>query len=110
VLQVIGALFTVACLSAGQLLFKQASADVQFSLSGLLHPKLLVAIVIYGIATLAWVFTLRNVNLTVAYPLTALAFITVPIAAHYVLGEPLRANLLIGAGLIIAGVYISSFS
>ena len=58
-------------------------------------------------ATVLWVYVLRTVPLSAAYALFALAFVIVPLLAHFVLGEPLTANVLVGGVVIVAGILIA---
>jgi multidrug transporter EmrE-like cation transporter len=100
-------------ISAGQILFKLASASIpvaldmnawlQFSL----NKYFIAALVIYGIATIGWIIALKRVELFIAYPFMALAFIIVPCASYYILGEPLTSRAFVGASLIVAGLVIS---
>ena len=110
---VILVLVCVALLAAGQLLFKLAAA--QWSVDGLswstlrslFSPVFLLALAIYAVATVLWVFALRTLPLTVAFPLYALTFVIVPLLAHWFGGEPLKLNTLVGGGVIVAGVLIA---
>jgi drug/metabolite transporter (DMT)-like permease len=101
----------VLALSIGQVLFKLAARGLDGSDSLLrqvvFNPYLIAALVVYALATGMWVALLRQVPLHVAYPFVALAFVLVPLMAHWVLGEPLRWQTLAGAGVIFVGVWIS---
>jgi len=107
------AFFTVLTLSIGQILFKQASAKLNIIEYGLLrstlcNTHLVAAIFIYGVATFAWLLVIKDIPLSIAYPFAALAFVIVPVLAHFFLDESLSINSLVGAALIVIGVYISS--
>lgn len=105
-------LLTVLGLSAGQVLFKLASARLIFTPSGLLQsivePKLIAALLVYFVATGMWLYVLKQLPLRVAYPYVALAFVFVPVLAFFLLGEKLHWNTFLGAAFIFAGVWISS--
>ncbi len=113
----LGNLFLIlACvlgISAGQILFKLASVAIPDGpgISGWLqfamNKYFLAALVIYGSATILWILALKRVELFIAYPFMALAFIIVPCASYYFLGEPLTGKTLVGAALIIAGLIVS---
>lgn len=110
--QVLFTLLTVLMLSIGQVLFKYASGKIDIDGKGMLvgiliSPAFLIAIVVYGVATLSWLLVLRSSPLRLAYPFAAVAFILVPVLASIFLGEELRLNTFIGAAIIIFGVYIS---
>ena len=104
--------FTVLLLSIGQILFKYAANKMDVQEKGLfegllLNPSFITAIFVYGVATISWMLVLRITPLNVVYPFGALAFIIVPVLAHYFLGESLKWTTLAGAVVIIFGVYIS---
>lgn len=104
----------VSVLAIGQLLFKLVGlriADGGFGV--LLHDMrgaslFVAALVLYGIATIAWIWALRQVPLSTAYMFMSLGFVMVPIMANYVLGEPLSIRFAIGAAMIIAGILVSA--
>lgn len=106
-------LLTVIALSAGQILFKMAASELEFSLSGfvasLLNARLIAALVVYFFATVMWLLVLKATPLRVAYPFAALAFFVVPILAHFLLGESINWNTFAGAGLIAIGVCVSVY-
>jgi undecaprenyl phosphate-alpha-L-ara4N flippase subunit ArnE len=68
---------------------------------------MIAALVLYGFATLLWVYVLRTVPLSSAYAMFSLAFVVVPVVAHFVLGEPLSVNALVGGAIIVVGVVIA---
>ncbi len=109
-------LLILACvlgISAGQILFKLASSSIPVNLDTTAwlnfaaNKYFLAALVIYGAATILWILALKRVDLFVAYPFMALAFVIVPCASYYFLGEPLTSRTFIGAALIISGLIIS---
>jgi drug/metabolite transporter (DMT)-like permease len=106
-------LLCVALIAAGQLLFKVAAAQWRldgWSLAtarGFLSPAMLLALALYALATVLWVLVLRTVPLSVAFPLYALVFLMVPVAAQVFLGEPLTLNTLIGGAIIVIGVFVA---
>ncbi len=106
-----GLLLTPLLISAGQILFKLTSAragaaDAAGLIALLAEPYLIAALAIYGIGTIIWVYVLKSVPLTVAYPFMALTFCAVPVLAWGLLGETLSLRYVIGAALIIAGLLV----
>ena len=103
----------VVGIAVGQLLFKKA-ATFHNEHTGLiaiaLNYWLLAALTIYGVATLAWIWTLKQVPLYVAYPFMGLAFVIVPVLAHFFLDEPITWKTVIGGLLILGGIVLSSSS
>jgi drug/metabolite transporter (DMT)-like permease len=106
-------ILTVLALSVGQILFKIAASNFEFSATGfvgsLLNMKLIIALIVYFFATIMWLFVLKGTPLRIAYPFVALAFFVVPILAHFLLGEKINWNTFAGAGLIAVGVWISAY-
>jgi drug/metabolite transporter (DMT)-like permease len=107
-------LLTLVCvigIAIGQILFKQAARSL-IPGDGLIamatNAWLLFAFLLYGGATLLWVYILRTTPLALAYSLFALAFVIVPILSAVFLGEPLRLSYFIGGALIVSGVFIST--
>ncbi len=102
--------FCVAMVAAGQIFFKLTATRSLGTAVTLaeqwLNWPLLVAMLIYGVATVLWVWVLRFIPLNVAYPVYALAFVIVPIASYFVFREPLGWHHAIGGTLILTGVLV----
>lgn len=102
---------TVLALSVGQILFKLAARGLAgtepliYQILG--NHYLWIALAVYGIATAFWIGLLRQIPLHIAYPFVALAFLFVPILGFWFLHEPLRWQSLLGALVIVVGVWIS---
>jgi drug/metabolite transporter (DMT)-like permease len=108
------AIFTTILLSIGQVLFKLSASHISFTFKYLFfgflsNTKLILAILIYGVATAAWVVVLKQLPLNKAYPFAALAFFIVPIFSYIILGEPIATKTILGAFFIFAGVCISNW-
>lgn len=106
--------FCVCALAAGQIIFKIVSGRVD-TLTDILTDRntffiFASAATLYGASTLAWIVALRSIPLSQAYLFMALGFVIVPVAAHFVFGEPLRPQLLLGALLVCVGVWVASTS
>ncbi len=97
-------------MSAGQLLFKAGSNDIHYdniyslAKSILSSPAVLAAIMLYALTILLWIFALKLLPLSIAYSITAIAFIVTPIFAHTIFQESYSANTLIGSLLIATGI------
>ena len=100
----------VAAISSGQLLFKKAAQTIDPSagwIVSVLNGWLVSALLLYGGATLLWIYILRTAPLALAYPLFALGFLIVPVLSWMLLGEPLRPMTLAGGAIILVGVVIA---
>ena len=104
-------LITVVSLAVGQVLFKMAVGALSFQpgwqLTTLLQPKLALAFVVFALSTILWLAVLRITPLKVAYPFVGLAFVLVPVFAHFFLGEPVGINTFVGTGFILVGIWVS---
>ena len=106
-------LLCVVLIATGQMLFKVAAAQWRIeglswtTARGFLSPPMVAALFLYGLTTILWVFILRSVPLSSAFPFYALVFILVPVAAHYLLGEPWSWNTLAGGAIIMVGVIVA---
>lgn len=104
------ALACVLGIAAGQVLFKM-SANAASDGAGILSPKalsiLIVALGVYGVTTLAWVWVLRKSELGKIYPLMALAFVFVPLGSYFILGERFAPRYFAGILLIVVGIIVS---
>lgn len=105
-------LLCVLCISVGQILFKKAAAGFSEPMtlqSVVYNGWLIVAVALYGLTTLGWVWILRHAPLHLAYPFMGLAFLIVPTLSWLLLGEPLSWRTFAGGALILIGVAIASF-
>ena len=109
-------LIILACvivMTVGQVLFKQVA--VNYNKSGVLFDFdvlgiLLVAGVLYVTSTGLWIWALRSVEISKAYPYFALGFVFVPLLGAWMFGEVLSLRYGLGVILIIAGVIMTTSS
>ena len=110
---VILAILTAFSMAAGQMLFKLAATSLQggsgrdwfFQL--LCNPFLLGAVFLYAVTILVWVYILRSLPLSLAYPLTALSYVIVPALSYFFLQEKIGWQMAVGSVVIIVGVVIT---
>jgi len=97
-------------MSVGQILFKKAAmaAEGQNFLLGLINGWMFVALALYGVATLLWVWILKQYPLSAAYPFVALAFVLVPIASVYIFDEAISVRYMWGCAMIIGGIVLTA--
>ena len=111
-----GGLIILACvvvMTIGQILFKQVA--VNYNKTGSLFDWgvlgiLVVAGILYVTSTGLWVWALRYVEISKAYPYFALGFIFVPLLGAWFFGEALSLRYGVGIIMIIAGVIMTSSS
>jgi len=69
-------------------------------------PWILGAFAFFVISALGWIVALREVPLTVAYPMGALAYVIIFTGSYFLFAEPITWTKIIGAALIITGIII----
>jgi multidrug transporter EmrE-like cation transporter len=110
--QIGGCLSFAVLLAAGQILFKSAAISMP-AIRGISDlgtaigiPVLWLAILLYGAATLLWIFLLQTIPLSRAYPFAAIGFVLVPLAGIIVFGEKVTVAFVVGAALIVSGLLV----
>jgi len=104
------ALLCVFGLAAGQILFKLAATSWHQAGTFLVTDVLfyfVIALALYGVTTIGWVWVLQKIELGKIYPLMALAFVIVPVASNLILGEKFQTQYFLGIATIIVGIMIS---
>jgi drug/metabolite transporter (DMT)-like permease len=103
------ALVCAVGISVGQLLFKFLGTGIEQGLS-LTSARAIglaaTSLAIYGVATVAWIYLLRFVPLTRAYPYMSLTFVIVPALSVMLIEERLSTNYFVGVALIVSGILL----
>jgi drug/metabolite transporter (DMT)-like permease len=98
-------------MACGQILFKLAARSIQNgglqpSIFSYINVYLILGVALYFGLTLLWVWLLRFVPLSEAYPFVALAFIFTPLLATVIFNEKLSLSYFGGLTLIACGILI----
>lgn len=109
-------IFSSVCLSAvAQLSFKYGVSNVdltQYSNVALkawflfTSPFVFIGLALYGIGTILWLFALKQVDLSLAYPFVGISFLLVFIFSVLLLDESFDFMRLLGTFVIIVGIVI----
>lgn len=110
-------LVTSIVTATSQILFKQttnvvtagtaSSTYVQRFLELLMMPNFLIALLLYGVAFLLWIWLLSKTSLSIIYPIgLSLNVVLALIAARYFLHESITPFHLAGIAIIIIGIFI----
>lgn len=95
---------TTGLLALGQVLFKlSAGDDPAHPWAFLFSPIFVAAVAIYGVATLMWIFALRQFPISAAYPMQALAIVIVLVIGVVFFRESLNIVQWMGIGAIVVG-------
>jgi len=74
-------------------------------------PLIILGLSFYAAGAIMWMIVLSRVNLSLAYPLIALTYVLVPLAAWLLLGEPpIPFIRWIGMAIIVLGVVLVAHS
>jgi drug/metabolite transporter (DMT)-like permease len=108
-------LVSVVCSSLAHLAFKIGVTGVQGAMAGgtgrfgivalASNPYVLGGVLLHGGALVAWLFALRRVDLSFAYPFISLGFVLVLCLSAWLLDERINATRILGVALIIGGVF-----
>jgi len=118
-IQLVGFAFLM---SSGQMLFKktaisianysknigEAAGIIDSVIRALQIPWFYLALVVYGLATVLWLYILQRIPLSIAYPFSALAMLVVPIFSFLIFKEKLSYSYFMGSILIVSGIVIIS--
>jgi multidrug transporter EmrE-like cation transporter len=92
---------------AGQLLLKWVAVHVIGTSFGWLYLlQLGAALVVYSLGVVNWIFALRHLRLSVAYPVTSLSYVGILWGSYYWFGEEITVTRGMGVGLIFLGVLL----
>ncbi|SDE22526.1 SMR family transporter [Sporomusa acidovorans] len=67
---------------------------------------LIAGLAVYGVSTLLWIYALRTVELSYAYPLISLGYVLVFIASYFLFHESISMLRLGGLLLILSGIVL----
>jgi drug/metabolite transporter (DMT)-like permease len=98
-------------MAIGQLLFKSAASGWRGGAAGIVglafNLSFVGAVALYGVLSVVWVWLLRTVPLSVAYPFFAASFLFTPVLSWLFLGETLSWPYFCGVLLIASGIIVT---
>ncbi len=93
----------------GQILLKYgANAGGDNLLRQFLAPQSVIGLGLYFLAALCYMYALRKLPVSVAFPMVSASYVVVALAAWWLFNEPLGAGKLAGIALVCAGVALIS--
>jgi drug/metabolite transporter (DMT)-like permease len=102
ILLLVAAALGAAC---GQLLFR-VGAQNKGTLLEFANPQIFAGLLLYGISTALWIYTLSREKLVVVYAFTVLTFVLVYLGSVVFLGETLSQRAVLGVVLVLGGLYL----
>jgi drug/metabolite transporter (DMT)-like permease len=89
----------------GQMLLK-AGADAPTLVGQILRPATLIGLALYGSAAFMYIFALRRIPVSVAFPSVSLSYAVVAVMGHFLFKEPFGIKQIGGIVLIMGGVML----
>ena len=90
--------------AGGQILVKIGAVRSGDVVMQFLDPYTILGVVAYGVSAFFYIFAIRKIPMSVAYPTVALNYAVIAVAAHYLWGERIGAPQIGGIALIWIGV------
>jgi small multidrug resistance pump len=91
---------------AGQIALKSAAVGASSFGAQLFDPLTLLGLVIYGLASIAYIVALNRIPVSIAFPSVAASYAIVAVLAHVLWNEPLGWAQLGGIALISGGILL----
>lgn len=104
-------LINILLLVLGQTLWKIGLSGIEFKLDPVslvkmfLNPYIGGGLIIYGVATVVWLYILSKSDLSLVYPLQSLSYVFAAIIAVLIFKESIPLTRWAGIGLIMVGAY-----
>lgn len=89
----------------GQMLLK-SGASGETLLQQFLSPQSMIGLGLYFAAALCYMYALRKIPVSVAFPSVALSYVLVALLGFWLYGEPLSMPKVAGIALVCAGVVL----
>lgn len=102
----------IVFLATGQMLWKLGMSKMEgFNIVNIiLNPYIICGVVLYGLATLLWLYVLSKEELSLVYPLQSITYVLGTILAIYMFHENVSlvrwmgiAIIVLGASLVVKG-------
>lgn len=91
----------------GQLLMKHTmSSKTEQLFTWTFIQQLVLALSVYSLGIVNWIFALRTVKLSIAYPLTSLNYVGILLGSYYFFDEKITLIRVVGVVLIFLGVLL----
>jgi len=107
---------SVVCVFVSELLLKRGASDTAnpaqawswTGVTGLASPLVWSGIIFVIISFISWLYVLRYIPLTIAFPLSRVVDILVPLGCWFFLGEAISPRRWCGIALVIIGLAVTA--
>ncbi len=87
-----------------QMLFKSGVVKATGIISTLFQPWTILGMVGYFISLLCYLFALRQISISTAYPMLSITYVVVPLLGYFIWHEPFNALKVVALIMITSGV------
>ena len=107
---------SVGCVFVSELLLKRGASDTAnpaqgwswTGVTGLASPPVWLGIIFVIISFISWLYVLRYIPLTIAFPLSRVVDILVPLGCWFFLGEAISTRRWCGIALVVIGLAVTA--
>lgn len=103
------ALFLAVLFSIGGQLFLKKGAlqidNAELIRTTLFNISLLMGLTLYVMSTFLYIFSLRKLELSVAYPTSSLSFVVLVVLSFFLFNESITVYKIIGITMILGGIF-----
>ena len=107
---------SVGCVFVSELLLKRGASDTAnpaqawswTGVTGLASPLVWLGIIFVIISFISWLYVLRYIPLTIAFPLSRVVDILVPLGCWFFLGEAISTRRWCGVALVVIGLAVTA--
>jgi drug/metabolite transporter (DMT)-like permease len=107
---------SVLCVFVSELLLKRGASDTAnpaqawswTGVTGLASPLVWSGIIFVIISFISWLYVLRYIPLTIAFPLSRVVDILVPLGCWFFLGEAISTRRWCGIALVVIGLAVTA--
>ena len=81
---------------------------IYFLFNVIFDPFIFIALCLTFISGLCWIATMTKLDISYAYPLTMIGFVSVVFLSAFLFGEALNVYRIVGCVIIVVGVIVAS--
>ncbi len=103
-------ILSVSINSVAQIMWKKganlSSNNIKSIIRMMMNKKVIIGLLLYALSAMIWIVVLSNAEVSYAYPLISLGYVTTTILSWLILKERISKKRIIGITIIIIGVII----
>lgn len=101
-------LLPIAAIAVGQTLSKFGVQQAEET-RRIINIFIISGYVLLVLRAAIWIWVVRKVKLSLAYPVLSITYVLILLISYYIFNEPLTIRKILGAVLIMAGVFLVGY-